>query len=104
MLLTLATSGCRLLPPTHGLAEPVAFELGARDFPGGDALVIERVLGERGALIPGTPVTVEGTYELVSRERGMLLFSVTGSGAGGPTPLEPGQQLLVERGAGSFSL
>ena len=41
MLLTLATSGCCLLPATHSMVEPVEFELGAQDFPGGDSIVIE---------------------------------------------------------------
>lgn len=103
-LLLLATPGCCLLPATHSLVEPVEFELGAQDFPGGDSIVIEEVIGEYGVLLPGSQVIVEGTYELVSREHGALLLSVTNSGADGPTVLEHGQQLLVERGAGTFEL
>ncbi|MDF1800625.1 MAG: hypothetical protein P1V81_15720 [Planctomycetota bacterium] len=103
LLLTL-TPSCWLLPPTHSMAEPVEFELGAQDFPGGDAILIERVLGDYGALVPGTTVVVEGTYELNSRDRGVLYLGVTNSGADGATAIEPGQQLEVERGAGAFAL
>ena len=96
--------GCFLLPATHGSEAPVPFELGAQDFPGGDRIQIDRVLGDRGAWIAGMPVVVEGHYERRSRPAGVLFFGVTNSGAQGATETTPGQQKLVERGSGTFTL
>lgn len=104
VLLALVLPSCFLLPPPHSTEAPVAFELGAQDFPGGDSIRIERVMGDRGVLMPGEPISVEGTYELISRERGVLTLGVTNSGAEGPTTIEPRQQLILQRGAGSFEL
>ncbi|MFT4843072.1 MAG: hypothetical protein ACI8UD_002455 [Planctomycetota bacterium] len=92
------------MPTTHSTAAPVAFELGAQDFPGGDSIRIERVMGDRGVWMPGERISVKGTYELASHERGVLLLGVTNSGTEGLTTIEPSQQLILERGAGSFEL
>lgn len=80
------------------------FELGAAEFPSGDAIVIQEVSSTTGDFSPGAVVTVRGRYSLVSRGTGHLYLGTT---TREPVPGRrdsPTEQVTVQRGAGQFEL
>lgn len=81
----------------------IRFELGAMEFHGGDALVIENVQSTTGGFAPGSLVTVRGRYHLASRDSGTLLLGTTTQGTATQDP-EPAGHVPVARGSGSFEL
>lgn len=95
-----ALSGCSAVAP-----QPVAFELGAVQFSGGDEIAVEEVCSSTGQLDAGALVTVRGKYRLASRDVGTLYLGTTTHGvvrdAHGDAP---SSSVTVARGSGTFEL
>jgi hypothetical protein len=81
----------------------VPFELGEGGFFPGDSITIQRVTGTSPTIRTGETYCVEGTYTLASKEKAHLaLYATTRSTV--PTPNDPGQTALIEKGTGTFRL
>jgi hypothetical protein len=86
------------------LPHAVKFELGKSEFAPGDSITIQQVRGTSEVIKVGETYSVDGTYELASHDGADLAFYATTIGAGGPTPVDPQQQIKVKKGSGSFHL
>jgi beta-lactamase regulating signal transducer with metallopeptidase domain len=64
-------------PAPSGFAHKVRFEQGATRFQNGDEITIVEVGGTAQAFTPGNIYWIKGTYKLASRDRAILLASVT---------------------------
>jgi hypothetical protein len=102
MMVILATAAVRADEPKFEYAP--AFELGAAEFHGGDAITITELRCDRSAIEADATCRVKGRYVLKSKDRATLLFSVTESGAAKPTPTEARAMVKLARGEGSFTL
>lgn len=94
-----ALAGCAASAPV-----PVAFEIGAAEFSGGDEIVIEEVCSSSGQLDPGAVVTVRGTYRLASRDSGSLYLGTTTQGTAAVAGDASASSCVVARGSGAFVL
>jgi hypothetical protein len=81
----------------------VPFELGEGGFLPGDSITIQRVSGTSPTIRTGETYCVEGTYVLASKEKAHLALYATAQSAV-PTPDDPGQSTLIEKGTGTFRL
>ena len=81
----------------------VPFELGEGGFLPGDSITIQRVTGTSPTIRTGETFCVEGTYTLASQEKAHLALYATAQSAV-PTPDEPSQSTLIEKGTGTFRL
>ena len=81
----------------------VPFELGEGGFLPGDSITIQRVTGTGPTIRTGETFCVEGTYTLASQEKAHLALYATAQSAV-PTPDEPSQSTLIEKGTGTFRL
>jgi hypothetical protein len=81
----------------------VPFELGEGGFLPGDSITIQRVSGTSPTIRTGETYCVEGTYVLASKEQAHLALYATAQSAV-PTPDDPGQSTLIEKGTGTFRL
>src|SRR5690606_6089602 len=94
-----ALVGCSASAPL-----PVAFEVGAVEFSGGDEIVVEEVCSSSGQIAPGAVVTVRGKYRLVSRDSGTLYLGTTTHGTTQVHSDTTGSRCIVARGSGEFEL
>jgi hypothetical protein len=81
----------------------VPFELGEGGFLPGDSITIQRVSGTSPTIRTGETYCVEGSYVLASKEKAHLALYATAQSAV-PTPDDPGQSTLIEKGTGTFRL
>lgn len=86
-----------------GFSSAVPFELGEGGFLPGDSITIQRVTGTSPTIRTGETYCVEGTYTLASKEKAHLALYATAQSAV-PTPDDPGQSTLIEKGTGTFRL
>lgn len=93
-----ALAGCAAAP------RPVAFEVGAAEFSGGDEIVVEEVCSSSGQIAPGSLVTVRGKYRLASRDSGRLYLGTTTHGASPDQGDDVVSSCTVARGLGAFEL
>lgn len=93
-----ALAGCSVTP------RPVAFEVGAVEFSGGDEIVVEEVCSSSGQIAPGAVVTVRGRYRLASKDSGNLYLGTTTHGDSVPQGDDVVSGCLVTRGKGAFEL
>ncbi len=81
----------------------VPFELGEGEFFPGDSITIQRVTGTSPTIRTGETYCVEGTYTLTSHDKAHLALYATAQSSV-PTPNDPGQTTLIEKGTGTFRL
>jgi hypothetical protein len=81
----------------------IPFQVGDIEFAPGDHIVIERVTGTSATLRTGEVYCVEGTYTLGSRDEALLSLSAT-TVKNVSTPIEPSQNMHVQKGSGTFRL
>ncbi len=110
VLFSIAGAALPLLAGTPELAQPtqdfpnaVQFELGDGEFPPGDSITIQSIIGTSDTIQPGGTYCVAGTYVLESQDSADLSFFATTTNAA-PTPIDPAQTMRVTRGTGSFRL
>jgi hypothetical protein len=94
-----ALAGCSAAAPM-----PVAFEVGAFQFSGGDEILVEEVCSSSGHIAPGAVVTVRGRYRLASRDSGNLYLGTTTHGHSSVLGDDTASSRLVARGSGAFEL
>ena len=91
-------------PATAEFPHAVRFEQGATRFAGGDKITILEVRGTDETFAPGNIYSIKGTYTLGSRDRAMLLASITATDSDGKSGSLKVQTLQIERGEGTFTL
>ncbi|MDR3377191.1 MAG: hypothetical protein P4M10_00780, partial [Verrucomicrobiae bacterium] len=101
---TLSASNLLAQPVAGDLPQVVQFELGKSSFAPGDRITIQQVRGTSGSIKTGETYSVDGTYELASRDEADLALYITTEGASGGTPVDPRQHIAVKQGSGSFHL
>ncbi len=92
-------------PTTSAFPYVVKFEQGATQFLDGDQITIVEVRGTADTFVPGNIYWIRGTYTLGSHDRASIAAYTTAMDAanGTTTPFKP-QSMVVEKGAGTFTL
>ena len=104
LTLWLALGGPAVTPSAAAdFSAVVPFELGEAGFLPGDSITIQRVTGTSPTIRTGETYCGEGTYTLASKEKAHLALYATGRNTV-PTPNDPGQTTLIEKGTGTFRL
>lgn len=88
----------------NDISQPVGFEVGGSDLGEQDQIIITQLRGTSDTMRAGNLYEIKGAYQLGSYKHAKLSTFVTTNGPSAPTPIQKTQEMLVDRGSGSFTL